>query len=181
VAHIARERGLHPAEALIETSLETNFDQFYSLTMANQRDEDVLSILEHPNVIMTFSDSGAHVGYLMESSIQSYLLAYWVRQRKVFTFEEAIRMLTLVPASAWGFTDRGLLRPGLVADLNVIDADRVAPLPLGVENDLPAGMPRLKQKATGFKATVVAGEITLEDGEHTGVLPGQLLRRLQPA
>jgi N-acyl-D-aspartate/D-glutamate deacylase len=68
-----------------------------------------------------------------------------------------------------------------VADLNVIDADRVAPLPLGVENDLPAGMPRLKQKATGFKATVVAGEITLEDGQHTGVLPGQLLRRLQPA
>ncbi len=180
LAEIARQRGVHPAEALIETSLERNFDQFYSLVMANQREEDLLAILKHPNVIMTFSDSGAHVGYLMESSIQSYLLAYWVRQRQELSFEEAVRMLTLVPATAWGFTDRGLLRPGFVADLNVIDADRVAPLPLVVDNDLPAGMSRLKQKATGFRATVVAGEVALEEGEHTGVFPGRLLRRVQP-
>jgi N-acyl-D-aspartate/D-glutamate deacylase len=180
LAQIGRERGIHPAEALIETSLEKDFEQFYSLTMANQREEDVLAILKNPNVIMTFSDSGAHVGYLMESSIQSFLLAYWVRQRQEISFEEAIRMLTLVPATAWGFADRGLIQPGFVADLNVIDADRVAPLPHVVENDLPAGMPRLKQKATGFRATVVGGEITLEDGEHTGVFPGRLLRRPQP-
>ena len=180
LAQIARERGIHPSEALIEISLEKDFDQFYSLTMANQREEDLLSILKHPNVIMTFSDSGAHVGYLMESSIQSYLLAYWVRQRQMFSFEEAIRMLTLVPATAWGFTDRGRLEPGFVADLNVIDPERVAPLPLVVDNDLPAGMPRLKQKATGFRATIVGGEIALEDGEHTGVFPGRLLRRAQP-
>ncbi|HWD24660.1 MAG TPA: amidohydrolase family protein, partial [Acidimicrobiales bacterium] len=140
LAQMALERGIHPAEALIETSLEKDFDQFYEFGSNSPREEDLLSILKHPNVIMTFSDSGAHVGFIMDSSIQSYLLAYWVRQRQVFSFEEAVRMLTLVPASAWGFTDRGLLRQGFVADLNVIDPDRVGPLPLFADNDLPAGM-----------------------------------------
>ena len=72
---------------------------------------------------MTFSDSGAHVSQIMDSSIQTHLLAHWVRDRQAFTLEEAVRMITLAPATAWGFADRGLVREGLVADLNVFDPD----------------------------------------------------------
>ncbi len=110
---------------------------------------------------MTFSDSGAHVSQISDASIQTHLLAYWVREREAFTLEEAVRMITLAPATAWGFADRGLVREGFVADLNVFDPDRVAPELPTVEHDLPAGARRLVQKATGFRATVVGGEVVL--------------------
>ncbi len=76
---------------------------------------------------MTFSDSGAHLSQIADSSIHTHLLGHWVRDRQEFTLEEAVRMLTLAPALAWGFTDRGLLRAGMAADLNVFDPDTVGP------------------------------------------------------
>jgi N-acyl-D-aspartate/D-glutamate deacylase len=85
-------------------------------------------------------------------------------------------MLTLEPATAWGFHERGLLREGLAADILVFDPDRVAPLMPEVVDDLPAGARRLRQKAEGFAASVVNGEIVLRDGEPTGARPGRLLR-----
>ena len=126
---------------------------------------------------MTFSDSGAHVSQIADSSIHTHLLAYWVRQRQDFTFEEAIRMITLAPATAWGFTDRGLLREGLVADINVIDPDKVAPRVPEIVHDLPGGSRRLLQKADGIRTTIVNGRVLLEDGKHSGLLPGRLLRQ----
>jgi N-acyl-D-amino-acid deacylase len=177
VAELARQRGVHPVDVIIDEALVSNFDRFFSLRVGNHIEEDVLTILRHPRVVTTFSDSGAHVGYIMESSIQTYLLAYWVRQRQEFTFEEAVRMLTLEPATAWGFYDRGMVRPGFVADLNVIDPSSVAPSELTVDTDLPGSVSRLKQKAQGIKSTIVAGHVTLSEGENTGVMPGRLLRR----
>ena len=132
--------------------------------------------MKHPRTVMTFSDAGAHVSQISDVSIQTHLLAYWVREREAFTLEEAVRMITLVPATAWGFADRGLVREGFVADLNVFDPETVAPALPTVQHDLPAGARRLVQKATGFRATVVGGEVVLEDGEHTGALPGRLVR-----
>jgi N-acyl-D-aspartate/D-glutamate deacylase len=99
-----------------------------------------------------------------------------VRRRQVFTLEQAVRMITFVPATLWGMTDRGLVREGMAADLNVIDPDTVAPLLPGLVSDLPAGARRLVQKATGIKATIVAGQAALVDGAPTGALPGRLLR-----
>jgi N-acyl-D-aspartate/D-glutamate deacylase len=113
---------------------------------------------------------------MADASIPTHLLAHWVRDRQAFTFEEAIRMLTLAPARAWGLADRGMVREGLVADLNVIDAATVAPAMPRVVHDLPAGEPRIEQRATGIAATVVAGRPTIRDGEHTGELPGRLVR-----
>src|SRR4029077_14928071 len=84
-------------------------------------------------------------------------LAYWVRERQEFTLEEAVRMLTLAPATAWGFADRGLIREGFVADLAVFDPDTVGPALPEVTHDLPGGAVRLTQKATGVLATVVGG------------------------
>jgi N-acyl-D-aspartate/D-glutamate deacylase len=85
-------------------------------------------------------------------------------------------MLTLAPARAWGFHDRGLLREGLVADINVIDPSVVAPAMPRVVHDLPTGAKRIEQKAVGFLATIVGGELVHHHGEPTGSLSGQLIR-----
>jgi N-acyl-D-aspartate/D-glutamate deacylase len=177
LAEVARQRGVHPVECLIDLSLRSNFDMFFSHSLGRRTDQDVLSTLNNPRSIMTFTDSGAHVGYVMESSIQTYFLAYWVRQQEEFNLERAVQMLTLAPARAWGFSDRGLLREGLVADLNVFDPAIIAPAPLTYDWDLPGGAGRLQQRSTGFKATVVAGQTTLLDGKHTGAMPGRFLRK----
>jgi N-acyl-D-aspartate/D-glutamate deacylase len=112
----------------------------------------------------------------MDSSLQTHLLAHWVRERQALTLEEGVHLLTNRLATAWGFHDRGLVREGFVADLNVIDPERVAPNLPTVDTDLPGGAKRLKQSSVGIKATVVAGEPLMLDGQHTGALPGQVLR-----
>jgi N-acyl-D-amino-acid deacylase len=176
VAEVAAERGMGPVELMIDLAVSSNFEQLFFQVIANQDQEAILSIMRHPRTVTTFSDSGAHVSQLMDSSIQTHLLGYWARERQAFTLEEAVRMLTLETASAWGFHDRGMVREGMAADLNVIDPATVAPLLPEVRWDLPGGSRRLVQKATGIRATVVNGEVLLADGEHTGALPGQLLR-----
>ncbi len=126
--------------------------------------------------MVTFSDSGAHVSQLMDSSIQTHLLGHWTRERQAFTLEEAVRMLTLEPSTAWGFHDRGLVREGMAADLVVFDPDTVGPGMPEVAWDLPGGATRLVQKANGIAATVVNGQVLIANGEHTGAYPGQLIR-----
>ena len=85
-------------------------------------------------------------------------------------------MITLAPAMAWGMADRGLLREGMAADLNVFDPDTVAPAVPQLVDDLPAGGRRLEQRSVGFLATVVGGEVTIDRGRPTGAAPGRLLR-----
>ena len=99
-----------------------------------------------------------------------------MRERQAFTLEDAVRMLTLVPATQWGFADRGLIREGLAADLVVFDPDTIAAELPEVVQDLPAGAKRLVQRCRGVAATVVNGQVLLKDGQHTGALPGRLLR-----
>jgi N-acyl-D-aspartate/D-glutamate deacylase len=177
VAQRAAETGKDPVDVMIDLALETNFEQFFVQVIANRDPEHLLSIMRHPRALVTFSDSGAHVSQIMDSSLQTHLLAHWVRDVQAFTLEEAVRNLTFAPATAWGFADRGLVRPGFVADLNVIDPDRVAPGMPEVVSDLPGGAKRLVQGATGIRSTIVGGEEVLADGKHTGALPGVLLRR----
>jgi N-acyl-D-aspartate/D-glutamate deacylase len=112
----------------------------------------------------------------MDSSLQTHLLSHWVREKQAFTLEQAVRMLTLVPATNWGFHDRGLIREGMAADMVVFDPDTIAAEMPEVVDDLPAGARRLIQRCRGVAATVVNGEVVLRDGKHTGALPGQLLR-----
>ncbi len=176
IAEIARERGVDPVEAMIGLALERDLRCFFVQPLANENQDHVLEMMRHPRSVVTFSDSGAHVSQIMDSSLQTHVLAYWVRQRRALTLEEGVRMLTLEPASAWGLHDRGLLREGLAADLVVLDPDRVAPLMPEVVDDLPAGARRLRQKAAGFAASIVNGVVVLRDGEQTGAYPGRLLR-----
>jgi N-acyl-D-amino-acid deacylase len=176
VADIARQRGVDPAAAMIDLALEKDLDRFFIHPVANEDQDAVLEMMRHPRAVVTFSDSGAHVSQIIDSSLQTHLLSHWVRVKQAFTLEQAVRMLTLVPATHWGFADRGLVREGFAADLVVFDPDTVGPEMPEVVNDLPAGARRLVQRARGIAATVVNGEVLLRDGKPTGALPGQLLR-----
>jgi N-acyl-D-aspartate/D-glutamate deacylase len=176
VAEVARERGAHPAETMIDLALAEDLDLFFLQPVANEDQDAALELMRHPRTVTTFSDSGAHVSQLMDSSLQTHVLSHWVRAKQAFTLEQAVRMLTLVPATLWGFADRGLIREGMAADLVVFDPGTIAAEMPEVVDDLPAGARRLIQRTHGIAATVVNGEILLREGKHTGALAGQLLR-----
>jgi N-acyl-D-amino-acid deacylase len=176
LAEIAAQTNRDPVEVFIDLALDKHLKQFFLQTITNENQDYVLEMMKHPRSVVTFSDSGAHVSQIMDSSLQTHVLSHWVRERQALTLEEAVRMLTFVPASQWGLNGRGLLREGFAADVIVFDPDRIAPTLPELDHDLPAGARRLKQKATGLLATVVNGEVVLRNNEHTGALPGRLLR-----
>ena len=175
VAQLAAARGQHPVDVMIDLAL-ANDDQVFVQPLVNEHPDHVLGMLRHPRTLATFSDSGAHVCQEMGSSLQTHMLSYWVRAKGAFTLEEAVRKLSFDNAAAWGLADRGLVRAGYRADLVLFDAARVRPAMPTVESDLPGGARRLVQKAEGIAATIVNGEVTLENGKPTGRLPGALLR-----
>jgi N-acyl-D-aspartate/D-glutamate deacylase len=176
VADVARQRGQHPVETMIELALEKDLDFFFLMPVANEDQDVALEILRHPRTLPTFSDSGAHVSQLMDASLQTHFLSHWVRAKQAFTLEHAVHRLTCVPATLWGFHDRGLIREGMAADIMVFDPDTVVAEMPEVVDDLPAGARRLVQRARGVAATVVNGQTLLRNGKHTGALPGKLLR-----
>jgi len=179
VAELAAKRNQDPVEVMMDLAIESDFNQLFMQFDENtvpKSDEEALATLRHPRTVMTFSDSGAHVSLIMDSSIHSHLLAYWVREKNAFSLEEGVKMITLTPAIAWGFKDRGLVRQGCIADLNVFDPATLAPQMPTIEHDLPTGARRLKQKSSGIMATIIAGKVAFRNGEHTGSLQGKLLR-----
>ena len=127
-------------------------------------------------VLPGIGDAGAHVSQIMDSGWTSFMLSHWVREKAEFSLAEAVRKLTSAQARVIGLTDRGVLAPGMRADINVIDIDRVCERQPEIVHDFPHGAPRLIQKAHGYKATVVNGAVILEGDEHTGVRSGQMLR-----
>lgn len=127
IAEIAKERGTGPVETMIDLALEHDLKLFFRQPLANENQDDALDLMKNPNSVVTFSDSGAHVSQIMDSSLQTHLLSHWVRDKQAFTLEEAVRCITYDTATRWGFHDRGLLREGQVADIVVLDPDRVAP------------------------------------------------------
>lgn len=176
VAELAKEMRKDPTEVVMDLALEKDMKQFFLQPIANENQGHALELIKHPRTVVTFSDSGAHVSQIMDSSLQTHLLGYWVREKQELTLEEAVRQLTFVPASFWGMSHRGLLREGYAADVVVFDPDRIAPMMPELVYDLPAGARRLKQKSAGIAATVVNGEVLMRHNEHTGALPGQLIR-----
>jgi N-acyl-D-aspartate/D-glutamate deacylase len=180
VADEARRRGVDPVEAMIDIALERDFEALFLQPLVVQADEGALmSLMRHPQTAMCFSDSGAHVSQIFDSSIYTHLLAYWVREREALSLEEAVQMMTSKPADMWRLRDRGRLAPGMAADIAVFDADVVAPQMPHVVDDLPGGGKRIEQRADGIAATIVNGEVLTRDGEPTEARPGRLLRMTQ--
>ncbi len=151
VNEVAAERGVDPVTAIIELSLESGFDQFFVQPLGPFDTENVGTLLAHPSVVMGFSDSGAHVSQMADASITSHMLAYWVRDRQTFPIERAVELMTSAVARAWGLTERGLIREGYVADLNVIEPATVAPSMPRMVADLPAGAKRIEQRSDGVR------------------------------
>ena len=182
---IAARAGISAEAAAYDRLLEANGKAFLYSPLFNYHagNYDVArEMMLHPNTILGISDGGAHCGMICDASAPTYLLAHFVRDRSRgprIKLEHAIRMQTRDTAELYGFNDRGLIKPGLRADLNLIDMARLAlPSPQMVY-DLPASGQRLIQRASGYYATLLRGQVTFENGEATGALPGKLVRGRQ--
>jgi N-acyl-D-aspartate/D-glutamate deacylase len=149
---------------------------------ANYVDGDyaaTLAMLRHPHTVVGLGDGGAHCGSICDGSSPTYLLTHGTRDRtrgERLPLEFAVRRYTRAPAELAGLRDRGLLAPGMKADLNLIDHANLALAPPSIVHDLPAGGRRLMQTAKGYVATIVSGEVVIDRDQPTGALPGRLLR-----
>ena len=176
LAELATERGVAPAQAFLDIALEGDLKTLFRHPINNEVDADVLAMMKHPRSVVTFSDSGAHVSQIMDSSLQTHIFSHWVREKQALTLEEAVRMVTFEPATHWGLHNRGLLRVGFAGDVTVFDPERIGPRMPEIVRDLPGGAKRFRQTANGIAATVVNGEVLLRDNAHTGAQSGRLLR-----
>ena len=181
IAAIAAREGRTPEEVAYDMLLADEGRSFLFAPLTNYADYTLgasAELLRHHNAIVGLSDGGAHVGFISDGSFPTFLLAYWGRDRKEGTLpvEELVRRLTSDTARAAGLTDRGVLAPGMKADVNVIDFGALALERPEMRYDLPAGGRRLVQRARGYVATIQSGQVTYRDGEATGALPGRLVR-----
>lgn len=141
--------------------------------------ETLRHLLEHPRTRLGLGDGGAHCGAVCDASIQTFMLTHWVRDRTrgpKLGLERVVQIMSRDTATFYGLDDRGLVRPGYKADLNVIDFERLRLQAPRIVHDLPADGRRFVQDAEGFVATIVSGAITQRDGQPTGELPGVLVR-----
>jgi N-acyl-D-aspartate/D-glutamate deacylase len=176
LAAIADERGVSPAAAFIELLLETDGTLNCNLPILNQDLAAVEEMLDDPLVTLGLADAGAHVGQIMDASQPTFVLGYWVQERKRWTLEQAVHRLTSDTADLFGIVDRGRLCVGSFADVNVIDLDALTLHQPEYVRDLPGGAGRYVQRADGYEYTLVNGEVFMEGGEHSGTFAGRLLR-----
>ena len=187
VLHMAQERGVSSLEQIYDLLLEDGgrallYFPIYNYTEMNF--DNVYTMMTHPQAIMGLSDGGAHVGTICDSSFPTYLLSYWTRDRQrggKLALAEAVRRLTSDIADYCGMADRGRIRVGLKANINVINYDGLRLFAPRMVQDLPAGGQRLLQAARGYRAVIVNGEVVLANDELTGANPGRLYRSGQQA
>jgi N-acyl-D-aspartate/D-glutamate deacylase len=176
IRELASAQGKGIIDAFLDLVVEEHLDTVFLLGENNVDTEAVATILNYPNAIVGLSDGGAHVQFHGDYGYSTRLLGYWVREQGIMPLEQAVRRLTFESATAFGIYDRGLLRPGMVAAITMFDPETVRPLPEDVGHDFPAGGWRFKELAAGIHYTIVNGQVLLEDGNHTGALPGRVLR-----
>jgi N-acyl-D-amino-acid deacylase len=187
IAAEARRGGMSPAELIYEVLLRRDGHEVLYRPMGNGEGERFQSVgrnlLKTDLTVLGLGDGGAHYSMICDAAYPTYLLTYWTRDAtpdRQLPLPWAIKKLCHEPAAAVELTDRGLLTPGYKADVNVIDFDRLHLHAPHATYDLPAGGRRLSQKARGYEATIVSGQITYREGEATGALPGRLVRMPPP-
>ncbi len=176
VVAIGRRLGKPPGAVILDLLLEHDLRSFFLLPLYNADLEAAATMLAHPLATVGLGDAGAHTSQTCDAGFPTFVLAYWVRERKRLALERAVHKLTAELAAMWGIAGRGLLRAGAYADVNVIDLEQLDLLAPELRHDLPAGAPNLTQGARGYHATVVNGTVTMRAGEHTGAFPGVVLR-----
>ena len=146
---------------------------------ANGSQDHLAVMLENPDTVLGLSDGGAHVRFICDASLPTYMLTHWTRDRTRgdrLSLESIVRKQTALTAEVVGLTDRGTLEVGRKADVNVIDLDHLTLRPPHPADDLPAGGRRILQNASGYVATIVSGVVTRRDDSDTGARPGRLVR-----
>ena len=182
VAGRAARLGIDPYALMYDLLLEREGRELLFAPAANYVDgnyEAALAMLRHPHTVVGLGDGGAHCGSICDGSFPTYLLTHWTRDRtrgERLPLEFAVHRYTRAPAELIGLNDRGLIAPGMKADINLIDHPNLSLSPPTIVHDLPAGGRRLMQTATGYVATIVAGEVVIDRDRPTGALPGRLLR-----
>ena len=178
----AKARGCSEAEFAYDTMLENEGKGIIYMPLLGYSNGDFEALREmmlHPHAVFGLSDGGAHCGLICDASMPSYLLTHWARDRSRgprIPIEQLVHNQTQRTANFYGLYDRGLIAPGMKADVNVIDYDRLTLHPPEMVYDLPAQARRLVQRVDGYKATICSGEVIREDGRDTGAMPGKLVR-----
>lgn len=181
-AALARARGISPFEVVYEWMMAEGGSGIIYFPIFNYSYGDfshLHRLLQHGQTMLSLGDGGAHVGYITDAGLPTFMLTHWTRDRSrgpTLPLEDIVRRQTSHTAGIYGLHDRGLLKPGYKADLNVVDYAHLSVDAPYMAYDLPGGGKRLLQKAQGYLATVVAGVPTHERGAPTGALPGRLLR-----
>ena len=181
IAAIAARGNSSPQEVVYDYLTE-GLDRFLFFPIVNYTDGDhetVREMLTDPATLLGLSDAGAHCGAIVDASLPSFMLTHWARDRSRgprLPLPQLVKMQTSETADFFGFTDRGRLAPGMRADVNLIDFDRLRLHQPEVVYDLPAGGRRLVQRVDGYRTTLVAGTPVFENGEDTGARPGRLVR-----
>ena len=186
MADQARAKGCTPQEIAYDRLLETDGKGFFLAALGNYENaslESAYTMLSHEHCIPALGDGGAHYGAICDASYSTYLLSEFVsgnnREGLSFDLPAAVHMLSAKAARAVGLNDRGILAVGAKADINVIDMERLRLHLPEVVRDLPAGGRRLTQRATGYDATIVSGQVIRRFDVSTGALPGKLVRGAQ--
>jgi len=180
IANIAARTGRPPDEVAYDTMLEEG--QYLYFPVVNYVTGDhgpILEMLNDPACLLGLSDGGAHCTSIVDSGVPTFMLTHWARDRSrgpTLPVEMLVKRQTSETADFFGLADRGRLKPGLRADVNVIDFARLQVQKPELVHDMPAGGRRFVQKVDGYETTIVAGTPIFEHGEHTGALPGKLIR-----
>ena len=182
----ARAAGRTPQEVAYDTLIERDGRGIIYMPLAykNYSFDSILPQLTDSATVLSLSDGGAHCGVICDASMPTYLLTHWVRDRnrgERLPLELAIKRQTSDTAALYGLRDRGTLTPGLKADFNLIDFNNLRLHPPEMVFDLPADGRRFIQRVDGYRYTIVNGEVTFEDGEPTGAMPGKVVRGPQAA
>jgi N-acyl-D-amino-acid deacylase len=184
---IAAREGRDPREVAYDLMMENEGRGLIYLPLLGYADGDLepmRTMMLHPSAVFSLSDGGAHCGLICDASVPTYLLTHWVRDRtrgERIPLERIVECQTRRTARFYGMEDRGVIAPGMKADLNVIDFDGLRIHAPRMVYDLPAGGRRLVQDIDGYRYTIQSGEVTFEEGVPTGALPGRLVRGPQPA
>lgn len=176
LASHARRRGVSWVEAYLDEVDRSDGQVIVNWPVMNQQESAIEEMVTSDVTILGLADAGAHATQIMDASQPTWLLSHWVRDRGVLSIEAAVRRLTSDTASFIGFADRGVLREGAFADLNVIDLEALALELPEIVHDFPGAAPRFVQRARGIEHTIVNGSPFMASGEHTGELAGRLLR-----